>query len=389
MHKVTLVTPFYPPLLGGAEKANAQLSGSLAGIGVGMSVVTPRFRFSWKSLESANGVMIHRYPSWFPSKIPVVSDLAHSAYPFLSVPTILNGLQPDLVHIHYFYYPGYAAWQWAKKRLVPIVLTLAGNDVFDPFHSPCSFFIRYHKQMVQDAQRIIVPARVLLKTLESAFAADLSRIRVIPWGVDTERFAPGTGRMTFRNKYGIPSDALVVISVQRLHARKGVRFLLGGSEKLVLNDSERVHFCIVGDGPERPALEGFVRQNRLQDSVHLLGKISESDLLMAYGASDVFAMHSYHEGFGLVFLEAMASGLPVVTTRAGGAEELIQDGKTGLLVTTGQAQHLAHAILSSSSTIRICVCEWPLRGVSIVKCRTHGLLLPSVIMMSILELLQK
>src|SRR5437868_4555131 len=97
------------------------------------------------------------------------------------------------------------------KNRKPILLTLAGDDVFDPFHSPCSFFLPYHRRMVRDARGIVTPAQFLVKTLESAFGADPSLIRVIPWGVDTDRYSPGAGREVFRKAYDIPSDAFVVV----------------------------------------------------------------------------------------------------------------------------------------------------------------------------------
>jgi phosphatidylinositol alpha-1,6-mannosyltransferase len=110
-------------------------------------------------------------------------------------------------------------------------------------------------------------------------------------------------------------------------------------------------YVIVGDGPHRPALEALARHMGIESLVHFAGEVPDRELARWYAAADVFALCSEErrgersvEGFGIVFLEASASGLPVVGTKAGGIPDAVADGETGLLVPPGDPDAVAHAI---------------------------------------------
>lgn len=165
-------------------------------------------------------------------------------------------------------------------------------------------------------------------------------VTVIPPGVDLARFRPLSDdeRRETRVRLGLPSDKLLVASVSRLVPRKGMDVLIRAVGLLARSDSD-VHLAIAGDGRDRARLERLIAAEGLGDVVHLLGRLAEEDLPRFDGCADVWAMICRdrwfgleQEGFGIVFLEAAAAGVPQVAGRSGGADEAVVDGATGLVV---------------------------------------------------------
>jgi glycosyltransferase involved in cell wall biosynthesis len=140
----------------------------------------------------------------------------------------------------------------------------------------------------------------------------------------------------------VPTSAFVVGVAGRLAAEKGISVLLE-SMKEVLAKVPRAWLVIAGDGPERAALECRAHDLRIDHRVDFLGMRADLPRIMA--ALDVFVLPSLYEGFGLVVLEAMAVGVPVIATCVGGVPEVVEDGVTGVLVPPGDPSKLAEAIL--------------------------------------------
>lgn len=155
-------------------------------------------------------------------------------------------------------------------------------------------------------------------------------------GVDTDVFAPGEQPSPLRAELGLPAGAFVLGSVGRLDPIKDHPTLF----RAVASLRERglpAELLVVGDGPERERLEGLAG-----GGVHLLG--DRRDVPELLRALDVFALTSQNEGLSNTILEAMASGLPVVATRVGGNPELVEDGRSGVLVDVGRPEALADAL---------------------------------------------
>jgi glycosyltransferase involved in cell wall biosynthesis len=160
---------------------------------------------------------------------------------------------------------------------------------------------------------------------------DPARLHVIPNGIDVQLFAPNPeARHRVRAQLGIEQDAWVLGSVGRLAPEKNQELLLDGVAPML--DQHR-HLVLVGDGPERSALQAKAAATLRSDYVHFLGAREDiPDLLAAF---DAFALTSHSEGLPLVVLEAMASELPVVSTAVGGVPDVIDDELTGYLVPAG------------------------------------------------------
>jgi glycosyltransferase involved in cell wall biosynthesis len=157
---------------------------------------------------------------------------------------------------------------------------------------------------------------------------DVSRLHVIPTGIDCVRFAPNRDRRReVRAQLGISDDAWVVGAVGRLAPEKDYALLVDAMAPLLCNARRLV---LVGDGAERNALRARIDGIPGRAWVHMVGERRNVENLLA--AFDAFALTSRTEGLPLVLLEAMATGLPVVSTAVGGIPDLVEDGVTGFLV---------------------------------------------------------
>lgn len=176
-------------------------------------------------------------------------------------------------------------------------------------------------------------------------------VTVVPPGVDLDRFVPLTAesRAAARRRLGLQLDSTLVASVSRLVPRKGMDVLVEAAAQLA-PARPRLEVAIAGAGRDQARLERLIR--RWRAPVRLLGRVPEADLPALYGTADVFAMLCRsrwygleQEGFGIVFLEAAACGVPQVAGASGGAAEAVADGVTGLVVQSpDSAEAVARAL---------------------------------------------
>lgn len=183
-------------------------------------------------------------------------------------------------------------------------------------------------------------------TVARLFDFPLESIGRIYNGVDLEKFGssepgPGAEAADVRSSLGVDGDETVILSVGRLSEQKCFDDLLAAFAN-VLPARPDARLVIAGEGPERDRLEQLFSSLGLKDRARLLGNVENPHLL--YRAADLFVLPSRYEGFPFAMLEAMAAGLPVVATRFGGADEIVEDGREGLLVPTGDVAGLAGAI---------------------------------------------
>ena len=216
----------------------------------------------------------------------------------------------------------------------PYALVLHGAEVTVPARLPGS----------RQALDATVQRAVLLIAAGGYPAEEAARLHPtapivnVPPGVDPNRFTPlsDDDKRAARARLGLPSDGLLVTSVSRLVPRKGMDTLIEASARLAPRHPG-LTVAIAGSGRDRPRLERLI--SAAGAPVRLLGRVADADLPAVYGCADVFAMLCRNrwldleqEGFGIVFLEAAATGVPQVAGDSGGAADAVSDGQTGLLV---------------------------------------------------------
>jgi phosphatidylinositol alpha-1,6-mannosyltransferase len=173
------------------------------------------------------------------------------------------------------------------------------------------------------------------------------KVRIIPPGVDSATFRPGLPTETTRERYGLDGRPWL-LTAARLVPHKGVDLGIDVVGQLRREGLE-VGYAVVGDGPERSALERLADARGLADQVRFLGRVPDADLPALYDSATAYLGLSRHdglevEGFGLSLLEAAACGLPVVAGEGGGTAEALANGVTGLLVDAGSVKPVAAAV---------------------------------------------
>ncbi len=180
------------------------------------------------------------------------------------------------------------------------------------------------------------------------YGAEPGKVCIVPAGIDTALFTPGD-REAARQAVGMSSDASNILFVGRIDPIKGIDVLVDALSGLrtALWQTAPPHLWVVGGGtsdPGMPALIERARSLNVFDAISFVGSVPHTDLLPWYRAADVVAVPSFYESFGLVAVEAMASGTPVVASRAGGLAFTITDGVSGFLVPPNDPPALAGAL---------------------------------------------
>ena len=184
-------------------------------------------------------------------------------------------------------------------------------------------------------------------SLLGRFGVPASKIHVVHPAVDAMRFRPDVDGRHIRERFAGPDD-IVLLTVGRLQRRKGHDIALQALARLV-PQMPQLRYVIAGDGEEREHLERLVSELRLHGHVFFVGTVADADLPSYYAACDAFLMPNRDdngdiEGFGIVFLEAAASGRPAIGGNSGGVPEAIEDQVTGVLVDGASVDSVSHAI---------------------------------------------
>ncbi|MCC6956594.1 MAG: glycosyltransferase [Anaerolineales bacterium] len=281
------------------------------------------------------------------------------------IPAFVNGirefckaknLQYDLIHSHYWM-SGVAALELKAAWQAPVVhmfhtLGLMKQRVArSPSEVEGDYRLKGEKDVLRLADRIVAATPAELAQLQWLYQADTRKIVIIPPGVDISRFYPIPPDEA-KEAIGVPPCESMLLYVGRIEPLKGIDVLI---EALAVLQAENTTVCLVviGGDPENgeqapneemERLQSMCRQAGLKDLVTFLGKRSQDSLPYYYSAAEAVVVPSHYESFGMVALEAMACGTPVVASQVGGLAFLVQDGVTGYTVPVDDPQALAHRL---------------------------------------------
>jgi D-inositol-3-phosphate glycosyltransferase len=272
-----------------------------------------------------------------------------------------EGRSYDLIHAHYWLSASVArtlAARWAVPRIQMFhTLGLVKREVMDEdIDGESDVRVMIERQAVQESAAIVAASEIERGELRDLYGADPAKVHVIPCGVDPTLFHP-IRQADAREKLGRDQCQRIVLFVGRIEQIKGIDVLLRALGLLFIRRPDlRSDVCllVVGgaldpgdDAPETEKileLRRLVHEHRMEANVNFVGSLDQENLALYYAAADLCAVPSLTESFGLVALEAMACGTPVVGTRVGGLQTLIEHGESGLLVPAGDYQALADAI---------------------------------------------
>ena len=373
MH-IAMISGEYPPRWGGMGSTVYHLSSKLAAMGHTISVIT---RSSKGTPPHLGGVRVIQVP-WL--KVPLEFTRSYGKAALRELARLHADEPVDVVHLHC----PMASWstkqfERCRREIAPVVssmhgtwlgerdgLTLAArygepavwanpNDIAIRFMA--GRYARFEKSAIQNSAAIVPNSRATKLDLESRYDAPSDwDCEVIHWGVDTGMFVPTHSdseedthkKKEIRSKYGLGSDTLLLLAVGRLAARKGHGLLLRAFAESA--DSTDSHLVIIGRGSLRSKLNRMASKLGISDRVSIESGMEFEEISEMYRASDLVIYPSYYEGQGLIPLEAMSSGTPVVTVDHGPLPEMVDDS-VGALFELGSAESLSQAICSEASSM--------------------------------------
>lgn len=260
---------------------------------------------------------------------------------------IIREFKPDVVHTHASK-AGALGRLAAIKEKVPVIVHTFHGHVFHSYFSgiTTSVFKRIERYLAKRSSAIVAISEIQKKELcDDHRICPREKMEVIPLGFDLDRFQQNRDakRNAFRKQWQMDEDELVVSIIGRLVPVKNHKMFLDAAANILNSTSKRVRFVIVGDGELRDELETYCREKSLDygtvpgsNRIIFTSWIREVDTVLA--ASDIVALTSWNEGTPVSLIEAHASSCPVVTTIAGGVEDIVAHEKTGFLCKPGDTE---------------------------------------------------
>ena len=245
----------------------------------------------------------------------------------------------DLLHAQYGYPTGFAALEAGRRLGIPVVVSIQGGDGHW-VGLCCGTHRRAMQAVLAHADALLIGARSFAEEVQANLGASLDRFIIVPGAVDVTRFTPRPGWTP-----GVLVDSAEprLVYHGRVDRRKGALDLLDAFARLTAS-GRRIHLVVSGIGPDSGAVADRTHELQLTERVTLRGPAAYDDVPRVYHAGDVFVSPTYAEGFSNTILEAMASGLAVVSTRTVGVVDCLRDGDNGLLIEPGDVPALTGAL---------------------------------------------
>lgn len=351
--RILIINYEFPPLGGGGGVATYDLAVEWART-ARVDVLTSSFR-GLKRYENVKGINVYRVPVLFRKSRDAASFISMLSY----LPAaLIRGMflarknRYHVINTHFAVPSGPIGYLIGKMFRIPNVLSLHGGDIYDPSKKMSPHRSRFWRMIVRfilnNADRIVAQSS---NTRDNALCyynpdADIS---IIPLA-----FHPPAKPSVTRREAGIRDDEYVLLTIGRIVKRKNIDLTINALSHI---SNKNVSFYIIGDGPERAFLEGLVRSLGLVDRVKFLGFLDEEEKWKYLALADLFVQPSMHEGFGIIYMEAMHFGLPIVCTNHGGQVDFLTNKENALLIDVGDVDACADAVeqfMRDKELYRIC-----------------------------------
>jgi glycosyltransferase involved in cell wall biosynthesis len=328
--------------VGGLEFVSFEQARRLVQYGYQVTFVSSKTLKNVPRTETIEGVYVHRVPT-----STLLERMAGIQYPIFApsiFPILTREIKAsDICMIHSFgFISSLIAAFICRKHNIPYILYQHNN--FIPYHNAVLNILQSANDLVA-GHYVLRHATVILAVSQSTvryITGLIERdVEVLYGAVDHLLFFNDGACLLKRNKLGLPLDKFVVLTARRLVFKNAVDTLIHAAQRL--KDDPRIIFVVIGDGPERHRIESFIADQKLQNCI-LVGEVSSTMLADYYRASNLFVLPSRSEGLGIVLLEAMSCGLPVIATLAGGQVELVQESINGFLVEPDSPEQIAALI---------------------------------------------
>lgn len=357
-----VVANTFPPVHGGS----AVVYDSLARFGRGrVTVLAPRqdYRFDWpirywREFDRVAPFHVHRIhllrtplldevPSVRRRIVAALQDVTIRIDLLRAIRRLAKAENIGVVCIGELVASGWLAASCRRLFGLRSIIYIHGEEI----SSRMSYDVDGHRRRraLAQADGIVAVSRFTREALETTMGVPPGKIALISNGVDLQRFVPHPRRADLLARYNL-AGRRVLLTVGRLYARKGMDRVIESlpAVRRVLPD---ISYLLVGDGPYMPELERLAVAYGVRDMVVFAGAVPDSELIDHYALADAFIMANREmpdgdtEGFGLVFLEANACGIPVIAGKAGGSVDAVSDGINGLVVDGNEPTQITAAIL--------------------------------------------
>jgi len=301
-----------------------------------LTILTPKIK-NTKKYENFEGIDIYRFP-YLRGKIIDMLSSQISLIDFF--PKIFKKQKFDIIHMFHVYQLGGATIILKRRYNLPLLTSLFGWDTYDPISRIPQLFKPYLSWVMNNSDSITAPSRHLKKAAEMQGCN--KEIEIIPHGISSKEKRI---KVDIRKRHDIKNNEKIVFSLQRLDSIKGLEYL-ADAISYVLDKETDIKFIIGGRGPKEKKLRRKCRSLGIENNVIITGFIKDEELPNYYKSADLFVLSSLYEAFGVVYVDALSFGVPVVTTRCGGSEDIINE-KNGILVPKKDAKALSEAILKA------------------------------------------
>jgi len=353
--KVCFISPEYWPLTGGTGSYVYYLSRELMHNGFDINVVTGGIEAKDERVNRQLSVNFLKTP-----KTPIVRSFLFAALCNRKLRGLSSTLKADVTHANLPLVPSFAVpSNVGKTHISTVHSTWAGEanairgelysrlNANEKFMVSFTWFLRiFEERMMERSKKLIAVSDFTRKELTQYYGMPTDKIRVIHNGVDTQKFQPTTDKRRIKAELGFNPDEPAIVSVGRLYARKGL-FTLIESIPAVTRKFPNARFIISGKGQsdEMAKLTAYAERLGVRGNMVFTGYFPDAKLPKLYQAADVFAFSTFYEHHPFAVLEALSTGLPIVTTNVGGIPETITQGKDGYMCRPFEAAEFSGRIL--------------------------------------------